>query len=1139
MRNLLLTAICLAAVLSATFSPNLARAAEISARLPITAVRISKPIVAEASDEALANMKTFSIPPGFKIELVAAEPMLANPVAFCIDWKGRFLVSETHRYRSSVLDIRHYMFMLEDDLAIRTPADRIAMTKKHFGSAAAELAVESELVRLVEDTDGDHKADKSTIYADRFNTQLDGIASGVLARKDKVYFTNIPHLWELSDLDNDGRADLRKSLSYGYGVRFSYTGHDMHGLAIGPDGKLYFSFGDRGANVRTQEGGVLAFPDEGAVFRCNLDGSQMEVVHSGLRNPQELAFDDFGNLFTGDNDCDNGDSERWVHVVEGGESGWRVGYQHAPLGKAGQWMSEKLWVPRFPGQAAYILPPVANIMDGPSGLTSNPGTGFPEKYAGQFFLTHFKGQASVSGISAIKLKPKGASFELTSQEKFIWNCLPTDVDFGYDGSMYFTDWHHDWPKSSRGRIYRVYDPEAVQMKPVREVKTIFAEGFDHRSLDELSGLLAHKDRRVRMEAQFAIVDQAFETIRNNSAPNRARREINRLAQVARRSPRQLARLHGIWGLGQIAARHSGELKAIVKLLADKDAEVRAQTAKVLGDAGYANANKKLISRLGDASPRVRFFAAQSLGKLKAQEAAAPIVEMIRKNADNDLYLRHAGVMALVRINNAESLAAAAGDADASVRMAALLAMRRLKEEKISLFLNDEDPLLVLEAARAINDVPIESAMPQLAALAGDISRVRFLKQPPGVETDLRTPLILRIVNANFRVGTESNATALADLAMRDHTPDEGCIEALQALSSWAEPHARDRIVGVYRPLPKRNPSVAVNALAIRFDNILRGSPNGVKLSAIKAAGILEIQRAAPRIMQLALNTSAAPNLRAESLHALKKLDKSRLALAVEKAINSDSEILRKTAVSYLGVLSKNNALTALKTILAKGSVGEKQSAFEVLGTLEGAEAEAMIREWLDRLLAGKSNAALELDIVEAAEKRTEASVQKKLQAYLASAPQGDEVAPFRAALHGGDATAGEKVFLEKVEVACIRCHKLDGKGGDVGPIQDGIGARHPRKYLLESIVAPSARIAEGFASVSVELKNGDEFNGTVKSETGAELVLNLTDGSATKIKKSDIQFRQTSSLSGMPPGMGQLLSKRELRDLIEFLANLK
>ncbi len=121
-------------------------------------------------------------------------------------------------------------------------------------------------------------------------------------------------------------------------------------------------------------------------------------------------------------------------------------------------------------------------------------------------------------------------------------------------------------------------------------------------------------------------------------------------------------------------------------------------------------------------------------------------------------------------------------------------------------------------------------------------------------------------------------------------------------------------------------------------------------------------------------------------------------------------------------------------------------------------------------------------------------------------------------------------------MSCQRCHRLNGRGGDVGPSIDGIGARHPREYLLESIVAPSRTIAEGFASVSVELKNGDEFSGTVKKETAKELQLNLADGSIAKISKSDILLRQTSSLSGMPPGMGQILSKRELRDLIEFLA---
>lgn len=166
-------------------------------------------------------------------------------------------------------------------------------------------------------------------------------------------------------------------------------------------------------------------------------------------------------------------------------------------------------------------------------------------------------------------------------------------------------------------------------------------------------------------------------------------------------------------------------------------------------------------------------------------------------------------------------------------------------------------------------------------------------------------------------------------------------------------------------------------------------------------------------MQLALDTSAAPNVRAECLHALKRLDASRLALAVEKTIASDAAVLRKTAVSYLGALSKDNALTALRSILAKGSIAEKQSAFAVLATLEGAQAEGMIHEWMDRLLAGKSNAALELDILESAEKRPEASVKKKLQAYLAAAPQGDGWRPFAPLCTAAMRTPGARCFWRR------------------------------------------------------------------------------------------------------------------------------
>ncbi|RYD40831.1 MAG: hypothetical protein EOP83_34745, partial [Verrucomicrobiaceae bacterium] len=367
------------------------------------------------------------------------------------------------------------MFMLEDDLASRTTDDRIAYTKKDFPKDWEQLQVETEVVRLVEDRDGDGKADFSSEYAAGMNTLLDGINSGVLARNGEVWCTNIPNLWHFSGLTADGKAEKRESLSFGYGVRYSYTGHDMHGLIIGPDGRLYFSFGDRGAHVTTKEGKVLAFSDEGAVFRCELDGSHMEVVAHGLRNPQELAFDKYGNLFTGDNDSDQGDRERWVYVVDGADSGWRVGWQHNPLGKnRNPWLADKLWQPHFDGQAAYILPPIANIPDGPSGLAYYPGTGLPTKYDDHFFLCGFKGSSARSAVSSWAVKPKGASFELVDEHVFIDSVQATDVAFGPDSKIYFSEWGEGWEGAGKGRLFRMWDPDTIKAAQVEEVRKLLA-----------------------------------------------------------------------------------------------------------------------------------------------------------------------------------------------------------------------------------------------------------------------------------------------------------------------------------------------------------------------------------------------------------------------------------------------------------------------------------------------------------------------------------------------------------------------------------------------------------------------------------------------------------------------------------------
>ncbi|MEZ6067610.1 MAG: PQQ-dependent sugar dehydrogenase [Planctomycetaceae bacterium] len=302
-----------------------------------------RPDIKPASDEGEQAITGIKRPDGVTVELFAAEPQLANPVAIAFDEQGRVYVCETFRQQKGVEDNRSHMNWLEADLSLRSVGDRLAMFQKYLGEGVKAYGVEEDRIRRLEDTNGDGRADLDTIFAGGFRDIVEGTGAGVLAHRGNVYYTNIPRLWVLKDTDNDGVADDRDALHDGFGIRVAFRGHDMHGLTIGPDGRLYFSIGDRGYNVTTPEGKQFARPDTGAVFRCELDGSNFEVFAYGLRNPQELAFDDYGNLFTGDNNSDSGDQARWVHVVQGGDTGWRMYYQY--LNDRGPWNRERIWYP--------------------------------------------------------------------------------------------------------------------------------------------------------------------------------------------------------------------------------------------------------------------------------------------------------------------------------------------------------------------------------------------------------------------------------------------------------------------------------------------------------------------------------------------------------------------------------------------------------------------------------------------------------------------------------------------------------------------------------------------------------------------------------------------------------------------------
>ena len=175
-----------------------------AAELVIDTNVVKAPKIAPASDEGELAMKRFRIPKGFKVELFAAEPLLANPVAFSIDEKGRFFVVETFRLHAGVTDIRSHMTWLDEELASQSVENRVEYMRRFEGKRIDDYTRETDRLKLIWDSNGDGKADKSTVFATGFNNIEDGLASGVLAYRGNVYFANIPKLWLLRDNDHDG-----------------------------------------------------------------------------------------------------------------------------------------------------------------------------------------------------------------------------------------------------------------------------------------------------------------------------------------------------------------------------------------------------------------------------------------------------------------------------------------------------------------------------------------------------------------------------------------------------------------------------------------------------------------------------------------------------------------------------------------------------------------------------------------------------------------------------------------------------------------------------------------------------------------------------------------------------------------------
>ncbi len=1096
------------------------------------AKNVEKEAAPEATDFKLVPADVIAgnlIPEGTTMTMFFGkeEGVINNPTALCFDEKGALYLAETPRFGKQVLDARGHRYWLLDDLKAQTVDDRMALHEKWKDKVSLEsLREKSELILKFTDEDGDGKSDSVTTFADGFDDVLDGVGAGVFAHEGKVYFACIPKLYILEDTDGDGVSDKRDVIADGFGVKIWFSGHDMNGFALGNDGRIYATIGDRGFSITTREGKNYHMPNRGAVMRFEPDGSGLEIIHTGLRNPKEIAFDEFGNGMTVDNNSDQGDKARLVYIMDGVDSGWNSGHQSMfsfreeiglPETPINMWMAEKMSLVRNDSQPAFMIPPVANITNGPSGLTYYPGTGFLESQRGRFLICDFRGNQPKSQIWSFKVSPDGAGMKLDDNYVLNQGVAATDVEYSYDGRLFVTDFITGWGGENSGQIYSLSATSEKDGGRTPGVAKIISEGFQERSNDELLGLMKHADQRIRLRAHIALT---------------ANRGGTKTLETATKSEDRMQRLHGVWGLGILARKNSEKLARdiLVSLLRDADSEVRSQAAQCLGEADEVDGSA-LVPLLRDESNRARGFAALSLARQKYKAAAPEIVTMIEENAGRDLYLAHAGVMGLLGTADEVQISKLAGNPAPFVRMAAVVALRRLKSPLLENFLKDPEPQIVDEAIRAIHEVPVEESRPAIAAILDGYF-------DGGKGRDITPMIARRLIHSAFRIGGTENAERLVKVALSERFEINERKEALRLLHQWTEPHPVDQSLGHWDPREKRDVEKLLPVLEKGLPLLLVSDKALVEqsLAFMETYGMKPDSVPSDSLEKIAKDGSYPPGARTEALELFLHGKPGSADELLISLVNDPSDAVSSKALASLVKRDPAKATAGLQAALKSERVPRRQAAWIIAGDLPGDEAAVLISKALVEIT---KDPATMMELLEAAGKRTEPYVHSALAAYRASLDPSDPLTPWLPALEGGDATNGANLFKNHGTAQCMRCHRVgdsDEAGAMAGPNLSGTGAKHDNRYLLESIMNPGAAVAPGFGIVSLTLTNGKTLAGILQGET--EDHFDITVGDDTwRVNKKDVKT-STPPVSAMPP-MSALLNLRETRDLVAYLSGLK
>jgi putative heme-binding domain-containing protein len=484
-------------------------------------------------------------------------------------------------------------------------------------------------------------------------------------------------------------------------------------------------------------------------------------------------------------------------------------------------------------------------------------------------------------------------------------------------------------------------------------------------------------------------------------------------------------------------------------------------------------------------------------------------------------------MGLAGIGRVDDLVSLTNHPSAAVRLGAVVALRRLLAPQVAAFLHDRDAVVRREAIRAIHDdLSIPEALPALAAFLDDAD----LPSEEG--------MVRRALNANLRVGTEACGRRLLRFSLDARQTDALRGEAMECLGVWNHAPYLDRVEGLVRQLSSRSPALGDQLIQENLGSLLRSASLPLAQTVTRIVMQNKIEADVAMFAEWVVSSNQPPAIRAQALELLAERKAEGRPKILQRALDSPVPQLRSTALRLLAARDPAAFVDFVARANEHLTLPEKQTVLRLAGRVQNDNAVEFLARNLDALLASKLDPSLAVDVLDACRACGDSKLKAKLASYDASLPSDDTLARFRPALHGGDPASGREVFRSQTKAQCVRCHEAGGEGFQAGPVLAGIATRSTPEYLLESLIEPSKRIADGFATISVATKGGEVLDGIKLRETGDELTLRLSSGEIRKLPRPEIENQTTSSVSAMPP-MGDVLDMFEIRDVLAYLQSLK